>query len=57
MLAIKDVTLICPKNDLESHTILKLAKTIGISDLRVSQQAWGARLENEPEDQFKNLKA
>jgi hypothetical protein len=41
------VTLLCPDNDLEARTILKISRLAGL-DLRVSAQGWGARLEAEP---------
>ncbi|BCL60483.1 hypothetical protein DGMP_11760 [Desulfomarina profundi] len=49
------VSVICPENDLESHTILKLAEELGL-DVRKSHQPWGARLETEPEETFQDLK-
>lgn len=45
--------LICPENDLESKTILKIARELGI-EVRTSKQSWGARLENEPDENLKN---
>lgn len=57
MFDIKDATLICPKNDLESVTILKIAKNyLADSDIIASEQAWGARLGEEPRETFENLK-
>lgn len=49
----KNTLLICPENDLESKTIIKIAKKLGI-EVRPSRQQWGARLENEPDKNFKN---
>jgi len=52
------VTLICPSNDLESATILKIAKDknkIGLNDVRKSEQGWGGKLGLENEN-LKNLK-
>ena len=37
-----DITLICPKNDLQSVTIIEVAKEYCI-DVRESLQVWGAR--------------
>lgn len=54
----KDVTVICPENDLESKTIVELAISFGIPQehIRISAQQWGARLENEPKQSFAALK-
>lgn len=49
-----DITLICPCNDLESVTILEIAKTYHI-DTRTSNQAWGGKLGKEPEGNLQNL--
>jgi len=55
MLKIEETTVICPKNDLESHVIAKIAQKLNI-DVRLSSQKWGARLGLEPQDTFKGLK-
>jgi len=52
---IENTTLICPKNDLESQTIVNIAIKLGM-DVRVSEQGWGARLGMEPPEVFQNLK-
>jgi hypothetical protein len=51
----EDATLICPANDLESQTIIKVASGHGI-DTRISQQKWGGKLGAEPPENLKNLK-
>lgn len=43
MVLIENITLICPKNDLESQTIVNIAMKLGM-DVRVSEQEWGAQL-------------
>jgi hypothetical protein len=50
----KDITLICPKNDLESVTIVSIADSLRI-DVRVSKQNWGGKLGNEPEENLRGL--
>ena len=55
MVLIENTTLICPKNDLESQTIVNIAMKLGM-DVRVSEQGWGARLGMEPPEVFHNLK-
>lgn len=55
MLLIENTTLICPKNDLESQTIVNIAIKLGM-DVRVSEQGWGALLGMEPSEVFQNLK-
>ena len=52
---IDDITVICPRNDLESNTIVSIATGIGL-DIRVSSQAWGGTLGKEPEANITNLK-
>ena len=52
---IEDITVVCPRNDLESVTILSIANDIGM-DVRVSQQDWGGKLGNEPTANLINLK-
>lgn len=52
---LSNVSLICPSNDLESKTILQIARRLGM-DVRVSCQSWGARLENEPAENLEGLK-
>ena len=49
----ENTILVSPQNDLESKTILKIAREIGI-EVRASRQVWGARLENEPDGIFNN---
>jgi len=51
-----EITLICPCNDLESKTIIDIARKIEGLDLRISEQGWGAKLGNEPESTFINLR-
>lgn len=51
-----NITLIVPRNDLESQTIISIAEKLGFSDIRVSEQSWGAQLEREPEQNLQNLK-
>jgi len=55
LVLIENTTLICPKNDLESQTIVNIAMKLGM-DVRVSEQGWGAQLGMEPPDVFHNLK-
>jgi len=50
----KSITLICPINDLESKTIIQIAKRLKI-DVRISKQKWGARLGKESSNFFENL--
>ena len=50
-----DLTLICPNNDPEAYTILKIARKLGI-DVMVSEQPHGGRLNREPASAFENLK-
>jgi len=45
--------LLCPENDLESRTILKIAEKLNI-EVRPSTQKWGAKLEKEPDENFHN---
>lgn len=49
------VTVVCPNNDAESRTIVDICRRIGV-DVRVSQQPWGATLDQEPEINLRNLK-
>lgn len=51
-----EVSLIVPENDLESRTIIEIARRIGIADIRISCQKWGARLDQEPVEMFQQLK-
>jgi hypothetical protein len=51
----QDTTVICPKNDLESLTIVDIACNTGL-DVRVSNQSWGAKLGREPRENLQNLK-
>ena len=51
----EDSTLICPDNDLESHTILALGRELGL-DVRPSKQGWGVSLDNEPLEALSHLK-
>ncbi|MDL1980545.1 MAG: hypothetical protein LWX02_03525 [Deltaproteobacteria bacterium] len=55
MVLIENTTLICPKNDLESQTIVNIAMKLGM-DVRVSEQGWGAQLGMEPPEVFQDLK-
>ena len=55
MVLIENTTLICPKNDLESQTIVNIAMKLGM-DVRVSEQGWGAQLGMEPSEVFQDLK-
>lgn len=50
------LTLIVPNNDLESKTIINLARELRFDDIRVSAQTWGARLEKEDPASFQGLK-
>lgn len=50
-----EATIICPKNDLESGTIVSIAQEHD-ADIRISQQDWGARLGKEPKSSLENLK-
>ena len=43
---ISNTTLVIPDNDGEAHLVIEIAKKLGI-DVRVSSQAWGARLDQE----------
>jgi hypothetical protein len=49
------ISVICPKNDLESYHIIQIAKKLGI-DVRTSKQPWGASLRKESGDFLKDLK-
>ena len=49
------ITLIVPHNDLESHEIRRMAQSLGFFDIRISAQPFGARLENEPAETFRDL--
>lgn len=49
------LSVIVPRNDLESETIFSISKKLGI-DTRESKQRWGARLENETESTFRDLR-
>ena len=51
----KKITLIVPHNDLESHEIRRMAQSLGFFDIRLSAQPFGARLENEPAETFRDL--
>lgn len=50
------ISLIVPDNDLESRTIINLAKNLKFPDIRISPQKWGASLKNEPPENLANLK-
>lgn len=50
------VSLICPRNDGESVAIIDIARSLSI-DVRVSCQPWGATLDREPPETFRDLKA
>lgn len=55
-LSSENTTIICPKNDAESFTILEIAKNI-FTDVRVSQQTtWFCPLDMEPANTFEMLK-
>ncbi len=54
MISRENTTLICPNNDLESRTILEIARHLGM-DVRESRQPWGARLGAEPEENRERL--
>jgi len=54
---VENISIIVPQNDLESQTIIRIAKRLGFTDIRVSSQSWGALLEKEPEENLSNLKA
>ena len=43
---ISNTTLVIPDNDGEAHLVIEIAKKLGL-DVRVSSQAWGARLDQE----------
>ncbi len=51
----KRITLICPNNDLESKTIIQIARRLNM-DVRISKQKWGAKLGKEGGDFFEELK-
>jgi len=55
MIVNQDISLICPRNDLESATIMSVAKRIGI-DVRESPQSRGGKLGNEPVGNLLGLK-
>jgi hypothetical protein len=48
-------TLILARNDGESVAIIEIAHCFGF-DIRVSSQPWGARLEMEPQEAFRDLR-
>lgn len=50
-----EISLICPRNDLESATILELAVNYGL-DVRESKQKHGGTLGKEPAENLENLK-
>ena len=50
-----DVTVVCPNNDAESRTIIDVCGRLGV-DTRISQQPWGATLDQEPETNLRGLK-
>lgn len=51
----KQTSLICPRNDGEATLIIEIALRLSF-DVRVSQQAWGATLSNEPDETFYGLR-
>ncbi len=51
----EEITLICPCNDGEAKTIIDIAKKLRI-DTRISRQGWGAKIEEEPSNNLKELK-
>lgn len=55
LMELSEVSLVCPENDLESVTIINIARELHI-DTRISRQKWGARLGSEPDENLKNLK-
>lgn len=50
-----DITVICPRNDLESAEILRIATERGL-DVRESDQLWGGTLGREPANNLLNLR-
>lgn len=52
---IADITLVCPRNDLESATIIEVARKLGM-DVRESRQGWGGRLGREPAENLRDLR-
>jgi len=53
LFAPENTILICPRNGLESQTILGIAEKLGF-EVRPSRQSWGAKLEKEPDGAFNN---
>ena len=53
---LNDVTLICPSNDLESETILRIARTTEMIDVRPVSLGWGGRLSDLEPGFFENLR-
>lgn len=51
----RDFSLICPSNDGEAETIVKVAMELGI-DVRDSRQPWGATLDKEPQENLRDLR-
>lgn len=49
------ITLLVPKNDLESVTIAEIAERIGFHQVLISDQPWGAKLEKEPQSTFDKI--
>lgn len=50
-----DCTFIVPNNDGESRKIIEICQHLNL-DIRISQQKWGATLEKEPGEKFKNTR-
>ena len=49
-------TFFVPKNDGEAREIVAVLRKAGATDIRVSEQSWGARLDKEPPESLRNLK-
>ncbi len=52
----KDTTVICPLNDAESFTIIRIAKRLGYETRVSAQNDWFCPLDREPEHTFHDLK-
>jgi len=55
-LDLSNTSFILPANDGEAKAIEAILRTNGASDIRVSAQGWGARLDREPPNVFEGLK-
>lgn len=51
----RDFSLICPRNDGEAETIVKMAMVLLGIDVRISLQPWGATLDKEPQENLRDL--